>query len=420
MWLYNGPSVIKSHYPLAPKYSGNTLLDGYTCEDCHGLGSTQKLHSSNLTTPSWGCVDCHSSTGEGLIARYVTRIDGYRHYKSYISCEENCHAINQSFHYSAYALGDVVNPGWTDWSVGTPASCTDCHVNHAEESPFNAPEAHGKKYTECGNCHRNPDADTWAKYVHNITTVAGPDCSRCHLSVVLAVDSSVHAKLNKGALSRTKHIGSVDRTCWACHGNGTEPAAHPPGYKNPQNCTYCHVEHGGLEPFYAPDISHLPKGRSDVNECILCHGEDTHEVIFGRRSGSSIKHVTLSLTSVVQGKRITLNVKIDEYFLTVKKAEYFIDTMGTPGTGIPMNATDGAFDESNEDAWAVINTSELTIGDHIIYVHAMDSGGTWGPSSSTTLTIRKEKPVELMFSIWEAIVGMLHQIYRWIMQLLPW
>jgi len=258
MWLYNGPGQIKSHYPGASEGSGNTLLDGYTCEYCHGLSTTQKLHSDNLTITRWDCVDCHSSTGSGPTARYVTKIDSYRHYESYVSCGNNCHAIDQKFHYSTYALGDVVAPGWSGWTIGTPVSCPDCHVTHAGEVPFNAPPDHGTMRPDCEDCHRSPEADTWNKFVHNIVTVANPDCGRCHESVGAvssAVGGSVHAGLNVEAPNETVLTDPAAKACWACHGNGTEPVGHPPEYKTPLNCLDCHVTHGEKAPYNASDIS---------------------------------------------------------------------------------------------------------------------------------------------------------------------
>ncbi|MDI6888258.1 MAG: hypothetical protein QMC78_00975, partial [Methanocellales archaeon] len=384
---------------------------GYTCKYCHGLSTTQKLHSNSLTITRWDCVDCHSSTGSGPIARYVTKIDTYAHYESYVSCGDNCHAVDQKFHYSTYALGDVVNPGWSGWTIGTPVSCVDCHVDHAGGVPFNAPPDHGTMRPNCEDCHRSPEANTWIKFVHNVITAAGPDCGICHETMVIVIGGSVHVKLNVEALNETILTDPAVKACWACHGNGTEPLGHPPEYKTPLNCTDCHVTCGGEEPYYPPDISELRKGQASLEECLICHNE-THVALAGRKMGPLIEDVILSPSLATQGKRIALNARIDEYFLTVKGAEYFIDAMGASGTGVPMAAADGAFDRAEEDAWGVIDTEELSLGNHTIYVHAMDSAGTWGPVSSITLTVSGETWFDFCLKIWRASIGMLYQAYR--------
>jgi flagellar hook assembly protein FlgD len=72
---------------------------------------------------------------------------------------------------------------------------------------------------------------------------------------------------------------------------------------------------------------------------------------------------------------------------TVVAAEYFIDSVGTDGTGQPMNAADGTFDSVTENVVATVDVTGLSIGQHQVYVHGKDSDGNWGPTASTTISV---------------------------------
>jgi len=82
-------------------------------------------------------------------------------------------------------------------------------------------------------------------------------------------------------------------------------------------------------------------------------------------------------------RNFTVNV-IDYW---IAEAEYFIDSLGEDGTGIPMSASDGAFDSSAERVTARVPTDGLTTGSHRLYVHGMDSLGNWGNAASVILDV---------------------------------
>ncbi len=78
----------------------------------------------------------------------------------------------------------------------------------------------------------------------------------------------------------------------------------------------------------------------------------------------------------------------------VKKAEGFIDTPGTSGTGFPLTPRDGLFNEPSEDAYATIpfaTINALSPGVHTVYVHGMDSSGNWGDFGSAIFEILPEQ-----------------------------
>ncbi|MDI6859381.1 MAG: multiheme c-type cytochrome [Methanocellales archaeon] len=753
---YMGPGQLRSHYQWASE--ANTMLDWYDCMVCHGLAkdyreslelsrrstwttaerlakkSSSLLHSADLSAPERDCVDCHSSNGTGFVVRDETlRIDTYTHYETYVSCKESCHGINEKFHYTKYARGDVVAPGWAGWSTGTPASCTDCHVDHAGESPFNAPNPPRSidATMECEDCHRRPGT-TWTEFIHGIALVIKAknvtvtlekiglenvtvevenvtlDCVACHdiggmapIHVNVSVmKSGVHAELNDEATNKTELTDPISKACWACHGDGTEPMGHPPSYKSPKecegchlnqsamdkydvpglilthypgapdgranttsenetytckrchkeedaryhytsvqrndianpngtcyechtpygnftykpktqiaelnhgllerrlrvtcerchspegvaryhtisvpvagvavkevnvtvnctdchleyttklhypavewitctdchtkydeghyagrivekvnktytcaichneeaeefhnlsrmiapvhescyechaietnftlaqiilaqnvtcmvrvispeiltcgschnatgtyrfhyspyprgsvqapgwpgwidgtiaNCTDCHTYHGGLAPFNATDVSGTLMGYSP--DCVFCHGGSTPVSLHTLEDlyrEPHIKTIILSPQTCNQGDNVTLSVVIEDYWLPISGAEYFIDVIGENGTGIPLNATDGSFDGSVEEAITIINTTGLSIETHTIFVHAVDSEGTWGPMSTAMLTVVEPKKAFRIASVVQemgilyGIIGSLAIIY---------
>ncbi len=80
---------------------------------------------------------------------------------------------------------------------------------------------------------------------------------------------------------------------------------------------------------------------------------------------------------------------------TVAGAEFFIDTVGTSGTGIPMTPTDGVFNSVTESAYTyipLITVNALSSGNHTLFVHGKDAAGNWGPFTLGNLTIDKAPP----------------------------
>lgn len=78
-------------------------------------------------------------------------------------------------------------------------------------------------------------------------------------------------------------------------------------------------------------------------------------------------------------------VNVIDYWIAA--AEYFIGSLGEDGTGIPMSASDGAFDSSAEMVTASVPIENLTTGNHTLYVHGMDSQGNWGNATPVILDV---------------------------------
>ena len=80
---------------------------------------------------------------------------------------------------------------------------------------------------------------------------------------------------------------------------------------------------------------------------------------------------------------------------SISKAEAFIDVVGANGTGIPLTASDGFFNDPSEGGYADIpltTVRQLANGSHTLSVHARDAAGNWGLPATTTLVVDKLAP----------------------------
>lgn len=79
----------------------------------------------------------------------------------------------------------------------------------------------------------------------------------------------------------------------------------------------------------------------------------------------------------------------------VERAEGFVDTLGTPGTGALLIATDGVFDSPSEMGYLDIPLATLALlteGAHPVYIRGKDTAGNWGTAGSATLMVDKTRP----------------------------
>ena len=76
----------------------------------------------------------------------------------------------------------------------------------------------------------------------------------------------------------------------------------------------------------------------------------------------------------------------------IASGEYFIDAGGANGTGTVMTVSAPAPSANLNGTIAASVVAALTAGNHTIYVHAKDAGGTWGALVSTILLIDRTPP----------------------------
>lgn len=80
---------------------------------------------------------------------------------------------------------------------------------------------------------------------------------------------------------------------------------------------------------------------------------------------------------------------------TVVKAEAFVDTLGSLGAGIPMEASDGAWTSTTENVYLDIplaTVRQMTDGAHHLYVRGKDAAGNWGAATFVDLHVDKTGP----------------------------
>lgn len=73
----------------------------------------------------------------------------------------------------------------------------------------------------------------------------------------------------------------------------------------------------------------------------------------------------------------------------VEYAEYYIDSGSGPGDPILLNASDGAFNEREEDIEANIDTTDMAVGTYTLSLWAKDSYSKWGKIGDITFEVRE-------------------------------
>ncbi len=88
---------------------------------------------------------------------------------------------------------------------------------------------------------------------------------------------------------------------------------------------------------------------------------------------------------------------------TIAKAEAFLDeTPGAPGSGLPLEAADGAFSSASENVYLDIpltTVRQLPDGPHTLAVRGRDAAGNWGDVVSTTLVVDKTGPAVIDLTV---------------------
>ncbi|HUF39400.1 MAG TPA: M14 family metallopeptidase [Anaerolineales bacterium] len=116
-------------------------------------------------------------------------------------------------------------------------------------------------------------------------------------------------------------------------------------------------------------------------------------------AGPDALDLSLSAATVSAGTPITLTATLNdmrynnsegtEPVQAIAAAEYSIDVpyWDTAPVAYPMDPADGNFNTAVEDAAAVLDTTGLSPGRHIVYVRGQDAAGNWGAVSAIFLWI---------------------------------
>jgi len=116
-------------------------------------------------------------------------------------------------------------------------------------------------------------------------------------------------------------------------------------------------------------------------------GAVTTAAFFKDTVGPTTNAVTVA--SSTAGAPPTINATVFDNLTgkgVIKAAEYFIDLLGAPGTGVAMLARDGSLNTTHEAVTGVVAPGvyfALGNGTHTIYVRGQDALGNWGSAATT-------------------------------------
>ncbi len=106
--------------------------------------------------------------------------------------------------------------------------------------------------------------------------------------------------------------------------------------------------------------------------------------------------VNVTLTASATDTRFN-NSNGTEATQAINGAVYYIGKAPWEVGAVPtdLSASDGGFNASTEGLTGAINTAGLSVGKHLVYVHARDATGTWGPVTASFLNIVAGPPPAL-------------------------
>ncbi len=280
------------------------------CETCHqtgltvdGFAAAPKVpdpvkHSSDRGGQKWGnywsddagaCAYCHGDTRHQAAALgRVEQVRAGRALKAPLASSTWCNACHvpggEGYANLGAAFGTLLPPGILAGQANYPVTPAFDHTRFVSTT---------STVDVCGGCHIL--AGTTDQVVHNVNPglAGGADCVACHNLDGIApkhvdvsvLEQSIHRGLNAGAANSTS--AALNSACWACHGDGTQPASgHPVEYKQPKVCADCHV---GTPQFGAPVVSEHFKNGAELKaaagastntlSCITCHEQVTGMVL---------------------------------------------------------------------------------------------------------------------------------------------
>jgi len=300
---------------------GLNKTNPWHCEDCHVPGGSQ-YNKYNAPT-----VGAHVPTNASFSSTNLWTNGSYAY------CT-NCHSnylgdtrgttpgttlgMSLLANTSHYARNDTGLKTETKVAIGakTYANCTYCHygnqtVRDRWRNPPNptATKNHepGWNASNCGACHYHSLAGTLHDPRLNGSPGGGPSCITCHdiggaaplapkINVsAMSQSTSIHLMLNNRSGTPggddTSNWNWNNRRCWACHGSGNstilnasgqpEGGLHPANYKQPFNCTNCHINgSAGNDVYFVGSPVKNVTNHWDGAAANASRGQDTRQSIY--------------------------------------------------------------------------------------------------------------------------------------------
>ncbi len=272
-------------------------------QNCHYDGGSQHISVQSCTNschrpdPGLACYECHNDVSNSSDSNGTSVLSPI---------------FGKDVHYLQKSCADC-HGGLTD--ITPSPSCTTCHTGPGIPSSINNKSHSNNQTVSCGLCHNSEhdvksltmDATTCRNCHSGITHNAGQQCTTCHGTdphtilpgagpgclgchntskshifgdIIYYLDganysSTMHARLN---INNASGYG-INASCWACHGDGTQPNGHPSNFKQPYYCADCHLASGSISGKYNAKIvtEHQHVDYSDVRtnstnaRCENCH-----------------------------------------------------------------------------------------------------------------------------------------------------
>jgi hypothetical protein len=428
------------------------FVAGYTdssCESCHafnGSSSKDSLNYSHSLDSGMGggpdCISCHDTGGLAPETVNVTDLGK--------SIHRNLNGADSNANRSCYAChGDGSAPSsGHPVEYKNPKNCADCHSqgnysaqvikNHISPKLANDPGRTISTNAYCTDCHNN-SINNFAKTVNGSvshygtnTSILKPTVNQTILPVSRLYDITEAQDHNKecnnchknypfnmtyGNATQIQFGHTATGVCEQCHLKGSAFDLHNGSIIVPQtySCLECHTS--SASKYKAPNITGTMMATYPTASCEIngCHGQgdanglldsiDKHNinVSFSGNPGNTGQVYLNGQNSITvnNGIEILITSMINDipgvtYSASrVGGAEYYIDTDPGVGKGIAMNAVDGLYD-SVEGTWenvnATIDTTNLSVGIHTVYVRGMDIGKQWSATQNAYITIKSSIP----------------------------
>ncbi|MCL7414211.1 MAG: hypothetical protein M8353_11480, partial [ANME-2 cluster archaeon] len=330
-----------THAGLNSDAVNTTPLDDETlkaCWLCHFNGNepTEADHNSFTAANTTKCEDvaCHGNTSSDLHIGSHSPDANTRYVKTSaaITCSF-CHSRTDVLIYNSTDPGNSGNINMSTGSGTTPAHFIKNITDTASDNHIAIDSVGwGTGYQGCVYCHTTDSGTVFNAinvslkashstvgtncYCHIVGTTTlhdlgvisvsggGPDCIDCHGTGGIfedvnetAMNQGIHANLNNQTPISNGSWNSLNKACWACHANGSEPSGHvndilgpgvPANTTRPLNCSAgpCHVDGipkdntiSGTQPKntieHVPDINTVTSifTKGAIN-CVYCHKKD--------------------------------------------------------------------------------------------------------------------------------------------------
>ncbi|MCX9083307.1 MAG: PGF-pre-PGF domain-containing protein, partial [Candidatus Methanoperedens sp.] len=197
----------------------------------------------------------------------------------------NCHYRNST----GYNVSTFINP---------PPEITNTSLLNISIAFFDHTGFSNYNDSMCYGCHSSViiGLPTTLNFSHGVSEGGGgPNCISCHDKGGIGAppDKRIDASSIKQGVHKDLNINSntnlvidpINKACWACHGEGTEPSGHPQRYKNPRACASneCHSldQSSYNEPmiyshFTNSSLNNNPTNATNYNitasaDCAVCH-----------------------------------------------------------------------------------------------------------------------------------------------------